>query len=79
MTKPFSGSETAKSLPLCKIVCQYCLPQVFTILSIPSNSRGPSTTLRILNFATPSVGKIGKNRLSPRVISGLDKLLSYFE
>jgi len=51
--------ETAKSLLLCKIVCQSCLPQVVTRLSIPSMSRGPSTPLRILNFATPPVGKIG--------------------
>ena len=79
--------ETAKSLPACKAECQFCPPQAVMVqqahhdelyrtakLSIPRFCEGQSfVSLRILDFVPPLVDKIGKCRLTPKVIEGLDK------
>ena len=42
--------------------CQFYLPQAVVKLSIPSKRGNALRSLRILNFAPPAVGKIGRGK-----------------
>ena len=57
----FQMATSAKAGEESPDIRRFCSPQAITKPSVPSLSRdNPSTRLRVLDFAPPAAGKIGK-------------------